>query len=108
MSSEIELLRQKKALELRKKMLLSQEKATPIVVETPKLSSREVVRKILAGGGVEGLETARRYYPKEGGVIEENLARPIDSGRIKGAVSGEEIFSFLRRGGLRFSIDTKI
>src|SRR2546426_10856615 len=105
MSSEIELLRQKKALELRKKMLLSQEKATPIVVETPKLSSREVVRKILAGGGGGGLETARRYYPKEGGVIEENVARLIDSGRVKGAVSGGRIFCFLRSVGLRFSMD---
>ena len=108
MSSEIELLRQKKALELRKKMLLSQEKATPIAVETPKLSSREVVQKILAGRGVEVLETARRYYPKEVGIIEENLARLIDSGRLKGPVSGEELFSFLRRVGLSFSMDTKI
>src|SRR3989441_3631085 len=108
MSSEIELLRQKKALELRKKMLLSQEKLTPIPVETPKLSSREVVQKILAGRGVEVLETARRYYPKEVGIIEENLARLIDSGRLKGPVSGEELYSFLRRVGLSFSMDTKI
>src|SRR3989441_7806630 len=107
MSSEIELLRQKRALELRKKMLLSQEKLTPIPVETPKLSSREVVQKILAGRGVEVLETARRYYPKEVGIIEENLARLIDSGRLKGPVSGEELYSFLRRGGLSFSIGTK-
>src|SRR2546425_8271132 len=107
MSSEIELLRQKKALELRKKMLLSQEKLTPIPVETPKLSSREVVQKILAGRGVEVLETARRYYPKEVGIIEENLARLIDSGRLKGHVSGEELYSFLRRGGLRFGMGTK-
>src|SRR5438132_11061710 len=100
MSSEIELLRQKKALELRKKMLLSQEKLTPIPVETPRLSSREVVQKILAGRGVEGLETARRYYPKEVGMIEENIARLIDSDRRKGPVCAEELNSFIRRGGL--------
>src|SRR2546426_12776976 len=101
MSSEIELLRQKRALELRKKMLLSQEKPTPVAAETPKLSSREVVRKILAGGGVEGLGAARRYYPKEVGGIEENLARLIDSGRLKGTVSGGELYSFLRSVGVR-------
>src|SRR2546425_11403846 len=95
-------------LELRKKMLLSQEKPTPIPVETPKLSSHEVVQRILAGRGVEVLETARRYYPKEVGIIEENLARLIDSGRLKGPVSGEELYSFLRRVGLSFSMDTKI
>ncbi len=108
MSSEIELLRQRKALELRKKMLLSQEKSAPAAVETPKLNSHEVVQKILTGRGVEVLETARRYYPKEVGIIEENLARLIESGRLKGPVSGEELYSFLRRVGLSFGMDTKI
>ena len=108
MSSEIELLRQKRALELRKKMLLSQEKSTPIAAEIPKLNPHEVVQKILTGRGVEVLETGRRYYPKEVGIIEENLARLIESGRLKGPVSGEELYSFLRRVGLNFSMDTKI
>jgi DNA-binding TFAR19-related protein (PDSD5 family) len=108
MSSDIELLRQKKALELRKKMILSQEKTATVPVETPKLSPREVVRKILAGRGIEVLETARRYYPKEVGIIEDNLARLIESGRLKGPVSGEELYSFLRRIGLSFSMDVKI
>jgi DNA-binding TFAR19-related protein (PDSD5 family) len=108
MSSEIELLRQKKALELRKKMLLSQEKPAAVAVEAPKLNPREVVQKILTGRGVEVFETARRYYPKEIGIIEENLARLIDSGRLKGPVSGEELYSFLRRVGLSFSMETKI
>jgi len=108
MSSEIELLRQKKALELRKKMLLSQEKPAQVAVPTPKLDSREVVRKLLVGRGVEVLETARRYYPKEVGIIEENLARLIESGRLKGPISAEELYSFLRRIGLAFSVDVKI
>ena len=108
MSSEIELLRQKRALELRKKMLLSQEKSTPIAPETPKLSPHEVVQKILTGRGAEVLETATRHYPREVGIIEENLARLIESGRLKGPVSGEELYSFLRRVGLSFSMDTKI
>jgi DNA-binding TFAR19-related protein (PDSD5 family) len=108
MSSDIELLRQKRALELRKKMLLSQEKPATVPVDVPKLSPREVVRKILAGRGVEVLETARRYYPKEVGIIEDNLARLIESGRLKGPVSGEELYSFLRRIGLSFSMDVKI
>jgi len=108
MSSEIEILRQKRALELRKKMLLSQEKSPAAVVEAPKLSARDVVQGILTGRGGEVLETARRYYPKEVGIIEENLARLIESSRLKGPVSGEELYSFLRRVGLSFSMDTKI
>ena len=108
MSSEIEILRQKRALELRKKMLLSQEKPTPVVVAAPKLNPREVILKILTGRGAEVLDTARRYYPKEVGIIEENLARLIESGKLRGPVSGEELYSFLRRVGLSFSLETKI
>jgi len=108
MSSEIELLRQKRALELRKKMLLSQEKPISAQPVPPKLSSKETVRKVLEGRGVEVLETARRYYPKETAQIEHTLADLIESGKLKGPVSGEEFYSFLRRIGLVFSMDVKI
>jgi DNA-binding TFAR19-related protein (PDSD5 family) len=108
MSSEIEILRQKKALELRKKMIRSQEKALPPQPLAPKISPRETVRRILAGRGEEVLETARRYYPKEVGQVEDTLAGLIDSGRLKGPLSGEELYSFLRRVGLVFNMDVKI
>ena len=108
MSSELELLRQKKALELRRKMLLSQEKPSPPPVVAPKIDAQEVVKRILTGRGVEVLETARRYYPKETRLIEKNIADLIESGRLKGPVSGEELYSFLRRVGLVFSMNVKI
>ena len=108
MSSEIELLRQKKALELRKKMMLSQERTPPPSPPQPKVSPHEVVAKILSGRGPEVLETARRYYPKEVGQVEETLASLIESGRLKGPVSAEELYSFLRRVGLVFNMDVKI
>ena len=108
MSSDIELLRQKKALELRKKILLSQEKTSVAQTEMPKASSQEIVRRILEGRGVEVLETARRYYPREVGQVEDTLADLIRAGRLKGPVSGEELYSFLRRIGLDFTMDVKI
>ncbi len=108
MSSDIELLRKKRELELRKKMMLSQEKTAPVQVQSPKASSREIVRKVLAGRGIEVLETARRYYPSEVGQVEDTLASMIESGRLKGPISGEELYSFLRRIGLDFSMDVKI
>ena len=109
MSDEIDILRQRRALELRKKMLLSQKKQIePAQPEPPKLSARDSVRNILAGRGVEVLETARRYYPNEVARLEETLAGLVASGRLKGPVSGEELYSFLRRVGLVFSMDVKI
>lgn len=108
MSSEIDLLRKKRELELRKKMMLSQEKAATQQTPTPKASPREIVRGILQGRGVDVLETARRYYPKEVAQVEETLAGLVESGRLKGPVSGEELYSFLRRIGLVFNMDVKI
>ena len=108
MSSDLDLLRQKKLLELQKKMMLSQGKNTPPQTSTPKPSPRETVRKILGDRGQEVLETARRYYPKEVTQVEETLANLIESGRLKGPVSGEELYTFLRRVGLVFNMDTKI
>jgi DNA-binding TFAR19-related protein (PDSD5 family) len=67
-----------------------------------------MVRKILAGRGVEVMETARRYYPAEIERLESSIASLIREGRLRGPISGEELYSFLRRLGLAFSMDVKI
>ncbi len=54
------------------------------------------------------METARRYYPREIGVLEQRIAEAIQAGRLNGPVSGEEFYSFLRSLGLNFSMDIKI
>lgn len=108
MSGELDLLRQKRAAELRRKMLESKNKPATSQPLTPKPSSKEIVRRSLVGRGVEVLETARRQYPSEIAVLEENLAKLIEQGRLKGPISGEELYSFLQRAGLQFSMNTKI
>ena len=108
MSSDLDLQRQKRALELRRKMLQSQEKPATTQPPKPPESPREVVRKILAGRGAEVMETARRYYPAEIERLESSIANLVAEGRLKGPISGEEMYSFLRRIGLTFSMDVKI
>jgi DNA-binding TFAR19-related protein (PDSD5 family) len=108
MSSDLDLQRQKRALELRRKMLQSQTK--PVVGPPPKPaeSPRDIVRKILAGRGAEVMETARRYYPAEIERLESSIAALVAEGRLKGPITGEELYAFLRRLGLAFSMDVKI
>jgi len=108
MSTELELLRQKRAAELRRKMLESKSKPATSQLIPPKLTPREIVRRSLVGRGIEVLETARRQYPSEIAVLEENLAKLIEQGRLKGPISGEELYTFLQRAGLQFSMNTKI
>ena len=107
MSSELEIARQKRALELKRKLLESQAK-TQLPPPKPIESAKEIVRKILQGRGIEVLETARRYYPVEIDRLEANIASLVSQGRLKGPISGEELYSFLRRLGLVFSMDVKI
>ena len=108
MPTELELLRQKRATELRRKMLESKNKPATSQLIPPKPTPREIVRRSLVGRGIEVLETARRQYPSEIAVLEENLAKLIEQGRLKGPISGEELYTFLQRAGLQFSMNTKI
>jgi DNA-binding TFAR19-related protein (PDSD5 family) len=110
--NEMDLLRQKRALELRRKMLLSQqqeqqqkaEQSKPVVKRDPS----QIVKNILSGRGVEVLEAARRRFPAEVREVEKSLAELIETGRLKGPVSGEQLYLFLRRIGLPFTMDVKI
>src|SRR3989442_9136196 len=108
MSTELELLRQRRAAELRRKMLESKNKPSASQPLPTKLNPKEIVRRSLVGRGSEVLETARRHYPSEIGVLEENLAKVIQEGRLKGPITGEELYAFLQRVGLQFNMNTKI
>ena len=106
-SSDLELLRQKRALELRKRMLLSQKRDEP-QPKQEQVDPHKVVAKVLAGRAAEVLETARRYYPAEISELEGRLAQAILSGALRGPITGEELYSFLRRIGMDFSLDITI
>jgi DNA-binding TFAR19-related protein (PDSD5 family) len=93
---------------MRKRMLLSQSKPVEPAPKQEQIDPRKVVAGILAGRAVEVLETARRYYPAEISELESRLAQAILSGGLTGPISGEELYSFLRRLGLSFSLDIKI
>ncbi len=111
MSSDMELMRKKRELELRRKMLQLQNKPpleTAPKEDTSKKDAHTYVKSILVGRGEEVLETARRYYPAEIADLETRLAALIQVGRLKGPLSAEELYSFLRRMGLYFSLDIKI
>ena len=108
MSTELELLRQRRAAELRRKMLKAKDKPAASQPLPTKPTPKEIVRRSLVGRGSEVLETARRNYPSEIAILEENLAKVIQEGRLKGPITGEELYAFLQRSGLQFNMNTKI
>ncbi len=89
-------------------MLLSQNKhAEPEPKDEP-VNPSKILSKILTGRAPEVLETARRYYPTEISELEGRLAQSILAGGLTGPISGEELYTFLRRLGLVFGLDIKI
>ncbi len=111
MSSDMELTRKKRELELRRKMLQLQNKPPPVTAQKEDNSKKDphtFVKSVLVGRGEEVLETARRHYPAEIADLETKLAALIQAGRLKGPISAEELYSFLRQLGLHFSLDIKI
>src|SRR5436309_16124887 len=100
MSSDLELQRQKRALELRRRMLQSQAKSVAAPQPNPAQPPRDVVRRLLAARRQEVMETARRYYPAEIERLESSIAALGADGRLKGRISGGEWSGFCRRRGL--------
>src|SRR3989442_9627295 len=107
MSGELELLRQKRAAELRRKMLESKNRPATSQPLPPKPTPKEIVRRSLVVRGIEVFETARRQYPSEIAVLEENLAKLIEQRRLKGSISGEALYSFLQPAWLHISMTTQ-
>ncbi|TMI23409.1 hypothetical protein E6H36_10720 [Candidatus Bathyarchaeota archaeon] len=111
MASDMELTRRKRELELRRKMLQLQNKTSTKAAQREDVAKKDpsiYVKGVLIGRGEEVLETARRYYPAEIAELETKLAALIQEGKLKGPISAEELYSFLRQLGLRFSLDIKI
>mgnify|MGYP007094570124 CR=1 FL=1 len=98
---DLELIRAKKMLELRKKLLKQNE-------EEKKLDPRSKVVSKLVDRGLDVLEAAENAYPEETKLIVKKLAELIDRGYIQGYITGGELLSLFRALGLRVSVETTI
>ncbi len=99
---ELEYLKAKKMLELRRKMA---------VAEKPKekvKSSRDIVASRLVNRGLEVLELAEKYYPEKSTFIVKKLAELIETKGISGYISGGELLWLFRQLGLNIQVKTSI
>jgi len=98
---DLELIRARKLLELRKKLLKQSE-------EEKKPDPRRILVSRLIDRGLDVLEAAERAYPEETKVIVKKLAELIERGYIQGYIRGGELLSLFRSLGLNVSVDTTI
>jgi programmed cell death protein 5 len=102
---ELEALRRKKLLELRRTLEKKMETETEKGQEA---SPKDVLNKFFIERAWEVLNAAKVQYPQVAGQIENTLVKLITEGKIKGKISGEELYGVFLRLGLRVQLQTRI
>ncbi|PCN50027.1 hypothetical protein B6U99_06625 [Candidatus Geothermarchaeota archaeon ex4572_27] len=101
---ELELLKMRKMMELRRMLMAEQAPKREGAEEDP----REVVVRNLAGRGLEVLEAAEAQYPEVAKAVVKELAKLIKEGRVQGPITGEELMNVFLSLGLRVRLPTRI
>jgi len=102
---ELEAIRRKKLLELRRQL---EKKEEPKTGEEREETPKEILSRLFVGRAWEVFNAANDQYPQATSHIEKTLARLIQEGKIKSPISGEELYGLFRRLGLRVRLQTRI
>lgn len=116
--SKIELLKRRRLLEIRRRLLLERAEAMKEEEqdkqvkgkeqEKVKLGPKEVLKKRFVGRAWEVWNTAEAQYPEVTERLAGAIASLVEAGRLSGPITGEQLYSFFRRIGLRVRLKTKI
>ena len=112
----IELLKRRKLQLLKRRLLIEkveaekqEEEADAPNMPTPSPPQpTEVLRQIFVGRAWEVWNAAMAQYPQVTKELEGALVKLIKSGRLRNQITGEQLFWFFRRLGIRVRLNTKI
>ncbi len=102
--AELERLKHRRMQEMQRRLTEQEKKTT----DQKKPRPREVLKTILVGRAWEVLDAAEVQYPAPTRALEEELARLVSAGRLKGPVTAEQLMWLFRRLGMDVRLDTKI
>jgi DNA-binding TFAR19-related protein (PDSD5 family) len=100
--AELERIKRQRLAEMQKTLAKKQE------IKPKTFNSEEILRKIFVGRAWEVYSAARQQYPTVADQIFRELAVLVQSGRLRGQITGEQLFGLLRQIGLDVRLDTKI
>ncbi len=114
--AEIDLLKRRKLLKMRRRLLLERAEARKEEAqakpgstdEKAKLEPKAVLKKRFVDRASEVWDAAEAQYPAVTAQIASALVSLMDAGRLAGPISGEQLYAFFRRLGLRVRLATKI
>lgn len=102
--SELERIRRQRLAEMQRKMSAKQQPE----VNPGRLEPTKILEKVFVGRAWEVYHAARQQYPAVADQIFRELAELVRSGRLKGQITGEQLYGLLREIGLDIRLETKI
>jgi len=100
--AELERIKRHRLAEMQRSLAKKQE------LKPKTFNSEEILRKIFVGRAWEVYSAARQQYPTVADQIFRELAMLVQSGRLRGQITGEQLFGLLRQIGLDVRLETKI
>ncbi len=102
---ELEILRRKRLLEMKRHL---DEKQEPESIDEREKTPTEILNSVFYGRAWEVWLSAEKQFPTTIKKVETVIIELVSSGKFKGRINGEELLWFLRRVGLDVRMETKI
>jgi len=103
--SELERLKRQRLAKMQK-MLSTKQQETQTA--NNKADPRAVLGRVFVGRAWEVYNAAMQQYPAIAPQIFSELTRLVQSGEIRGQITGEQLYALLRQIGLDVRLETKI
>ncbi|MGA8904525.1 MAG: DNA-binding protein [Candidatus Bathyarchaeia archaeon] len=103
--SELERLKRQRLAEMQKRLNARQEQSQ---ATTGKIEPTKILEKVFVGRAWEVYHATRQQYPSIADQIFRELAELVRIGRVKGKITGEQLYGLLRQIGLDIRLETKI
>src|SRR5208337_1349995 len=103
--SELERLKRQRLAEMQKRLNAKQEQSQNT---SGKLEPAKILEKVFVGRAWEVYYATRQQYPRIADQIFQELAELVRIGRVKGQITGEQLYGLLRQIGLDIRLETKI
>lgn len=106
--NNLELLKQRKLLEMQKRLLLKKNfEMLKKEAEKP-VDPQKILSKALVSRGWEVWKAAEQQYPRVTQKIMPELVSLIKTGKLKNKITGEQLYWLFSSLGLRIRLNTKI
>ena len=109
---ELDLLKRRRMLELRRRYLEQQSKAKAEAEVSKKpeesVEPEKVLKDVFVGRAWEVWETAKVQYPQAAGEVGKAIVAARQSGKLREKISGEQLYWLFQRLGFRVRLQTHI